>query len=165
MNQQKIGIFLKELRKEKQITQEQLANYLNVSNRSVSRWETGNNLPDLDILIQLSKYYDVQLIEILEGEKMKEEKQLENTVQKVAEYGNEEKIRVTKAMNGLFIMGAIASLFYFILETNGYTKDPMIEHIAFTSLGVSFGILIVGVIYTSNYMNKIKAFKMKLLNK
>ena len=53
MNQQKIGIFLKELRKEKQITQEQLANYLNVSNRSVSRWETGNNLPDLDILIQL----------------------------------------------------------------------------------------------------------------
>ena len=86
MNQQKIGIFLKELRKEKQITQEQLAEYLNVSNRSVSRWETGNNLPDLDILIQLSKYYDVQLIEILEGEKMKEEKHLETTVQKVAEY-------------------------------------------------------------------------------
>ena len=79
MDQQKIGIFLKELRKEKQITQEQLANYLNVSNRSVSRWETGNNLPDLDILILLSKYYDVQLIEILEGEKMKEEKQLEKT--------------------------------------------------------------------------------------
>ena len=70
MNQQKIGNFLKELRKEKQLTQEQLADYLNVSSRSVSRWETGNNLPGLDILIQLSKYYGVQLIEILEGEKM-----------------------------------------------------------------------------------------------
>lgn len=165
MNQQKIGIFLKELRKEKQITQEQLAKYLNVSNRSVSRWETGNNLPDLDILILLSKYYDVQLIEILEGEKMKEEKQLENTVQKVAEYGNEEKIKVTKAMHGLFIMGAIANLIYLFLETNGYTKDSMIDHIAFTSLGVSFGILIVGILYTSRYMNKIKEFKMKLLRK
>lgn len=41
MNQIKIGIFLKELRKEKKLTQEQLAEKLNVSGRTVSRWETG----------------------------------------------------------------------------------------------------------------------------
>ncbi len=41
MNQQKIGIFLKELRREKGLTQEQLAERLNLSNRTVSRWETG----------------------------------------------------------------------------------------------------------------------------
>ena len=48
MNQIKIGEFLKELRKEKGLTQEQLAEQFNVSRRSVSRWETGNNMPDLD---------------------------------------------------------------------------------------------------------------------
>lgn len=44
MDQRKIGEFLKELRKEKNLTQEQLAEQLNVSNRSVSRWETGVSL-------------------------------------------------------------------------------------------------------------------------
>ena len=47
MNQIKIGEFLKELRKEKRLTQEQFAEQFNVSRRSVSRWETGNNMPDL----------------------------------------------------------------------------------------------------------------------
>lgn len=165
MNQQKIGIFLKELRKEKQITQEQLAEYLNVSNRSVSRWETGNNLPDLDILIQLSKYYDVQLIEILEGEKMKEEKHLETTVQKVAEYGNEEKLKLTRLMNFFFILGVVSNLIYLILTMLNYTSIELYNHIAMFFLGISFGVLVVGVVYTSKYMNKIKEFKMKFLNK
>ena len=165
MNQQKIGIFLKELRKEKQITQEQLAEYLNVSNRSVSRWETGNNLPDLDILIQLSKYYDVQLIEILEGEKMKEEKHLETTVQKVAEYGYEEKLKLTRLMNFFFILGVVSNLIYLILTMLDYTSIELYNHIAMFFLGISFGVLVVGVVYTSKYMNKIKEFKMKILNK
>ena len=165
MNQQKIGIFLKELRKEKQITQEQLAEYLNVSNRSVSRWETGNNLPDLDILIQLSKYYDVQLIVILEGEKMKEEKHLETTVQKVAEYGNEEKLKLTRLMNFFFILGVVSNLIYLILTMLNYTSIELYNHIAMFFLGISFGVLVVGVVYTSKYMNKIKEFKMKFLNK
>ena len=53
MDQQKIGEFLKELRKEKGITQEQLADKLFVSRRTVSRWETGSNMPDLDVLVEL----------------------------------------------------------------------------------------------------------------
>ena len=46
MDQQKIGNFLKTLRKEKGITQEQFAETLNVARRTVSRWETGSNMPD-----------------------------------------------------------------------------------------------------------------------
>lgn len=52
MDQIKIGNFLRELRKEKGLTQEQLAEKFNVARRTVSRWETGNNMPDLDILIK-----------------------------------------------------------------------------------------------------------------
>ena len=53
MDQMKIGEFIRELRKENGLTQEQLAEQLNVSRRTVSRWETGNNLPDLDVLIEM----------------------------------------------------------------------------------------------------------------
>ena len=63
MNQIKIGEFLKELRKEKGLTQEQLAEQFNVSRRSVSRWETGNNMPDLDTLIEMADYYEIDLRE------------------------------------------------------------------------------------------------------
>ena len=55
MNQKKIGSFLKELRKEKGITQEEFAENLNVSGRTVSRWETGVNMPDISLLVD--KYY------------------------------------------------------------------------------------------------------------
>lgn len=69
MDQQKIGIFLKELRNEKKLTQEQLAEKLGVSRRTVSRWETGSNMPDLDILVEMADYYDVDLRELFDGER------------------------------------------------------------------------------------------------
>ena len=69
MNQQKVGRFLKELRGEKAITQEQLAEMLGVSNRSISRWENGATMPDFDLLIQIAKYFEVEIEEILDGER------------------------------------------------------------------------------------------------
>lgn len=61
MNQKKIGVFLKELRKEKGITQEQFAEILNVSGRTISRWETGINMPDISLLCEISEFYKVTL--------------------------------------------------------------------------------------------------------
>lgn len=72
MNQQKIGTFLKELRNEKNLTQEQLAEKLGVSRRTVSRWETGSNMPDLDLLIEMADHYEVDLRELLDGERKSE---------------------------------------------------------------------------------------------
>ena len=62
MDPKKIGEFLKVLRREKGLTQEQLAEVLHVSGRSVSRWETGSNMPDLSILIQIAEFYDVEAV-------------------------------------------------------------------------------------------------------
>ena len=72
MDQAKIGRFLSELRKEKKITQEQLAEKLGVARRTISRWETGSNLPDIDFLIELSDLYEVDLREILDGARKNE---------------------------------------------------------------------------------------------
>ncbi|MGJ0960876.1 helix-turn-helix domain-containing protein [Faecalicoccus pleomorphus] len=56
MNQKKIGDFLRKLRHEKELTQIQLADILFVSNKSISRWEKGKGLPDIDILIELARF-------------------------------------------------------------------------------------------------------------
>ena len=65
----KFGAFLKQLRKEKGFTQEQLAEQFRVTNRTISRWETGTNLPDIDMLIALSDFYEIDIRELLEGER------------------------------------------------------------------------------------------------
>ena len=77
MNPKEIGAFLKQLRNEKEITQERLAEILGVSGRTVSRWETGTNLPDLSILVEISEFYDVEIKEILNGERKSENRENE----------------------------------------------------------------------------------------
>ncbi len=72
MDQKKIGGFLKELRKETGITQEQLAEKLGVSGRTVSRWENGNNMPDISLLTDIAELYDVSIPEIIDGERKSE---------------------------------------------------------------------------------------------
>ncbi len=104
MDTGKIGGFLKVLRKEKGLTQEQLAEILLVSGRTISRWETGTNMPDLSILIQIAEFYDVEVKEILDGERKSEnmDKELKETLSKVADYNKLEKEKVTKAGNAAF---------------------------------------------------------------
>ena len=69
MNLAKVGAFLRELRKAKKLTQEQLAEILNVTRRTVSRWETGISAPDYDLLIEIADLYQVDLMELLLGER------------------------------------------------------------------------------------------------
>lgn len=69
----KIGKFISEMRKEKGLTQEQLGEKLGVTNKTVSRWETGVYLPPADILLTLSDMYDITINEILSGKRLSEE--------------------------------------------------------------------------------------------
>lgn len=68
MDTQKIGKFLKSLRTQHNMTQEQLGEKLGVTNKTVSRWETGNYLPSIDCLKILSELYQISINEILSGE-------------------------------------------------------------------------------------------------
>ena len=104
MDAKKIGSFLKTLRKEKGLTQEQLAEILYVSGRTVSRWETGTSMPELGILIQMAEFYDVELNEILDGERKGDimNQELQETLYKVADYNKLEKEKAIKAGNLAF---------------------------------------------------------------
>ena len=72
MDQEKIGKFIAELRKEKNITQEQLAEKLGVTSKSISRWENGRTMPDYTLLKDLCNELDININELLSGEKIKE---------------------------------------------------------------------------------------------
>lgn len=70
MNQQEIGRFILQMRKEKEMTQKQLAEKIGVSDKAVSRWETGKGLPDTSIMPQLCSVLDININELLSGERL-----------------------------------------------------------------------------------------------
>ena len=69
----KIGQFLAKLRQEKKLTQEQLGEKIGVTNKTISRWENGNYLPPVEMLMQLSQFYDISINELLSGERLSED--------------------------------------------------------------------------------------------
>lgn len=167
MDQKKTGMFLRELRKEKNLTQEQLAEIFGVTNRSVSRWETGANMPDFDLVIEIANYFNISIEEFLDGERKTEmvDKKTEETLLKVADYEKEEKMRFSKRMCGIFLAAIAAFCVYGYLDIQGLASAGMYENIADVSLGLVFGALILGALSTSRYMARIQAFKKRLLHK
>ena len=93
MNQEKMGKFISELRKEKNLTQEQLAEKMGVTDKSISRWENGKTMPDLSMITILAEELNVEVSELLNGRKMTKEEleKLRNTINNVIEYSNKEK--------------------------------------------------------------------------
>ncbi len=120
MDQVKIGSLLKELRNEHSLSQEQLAEKFNVSSRSVSRWENGNTMPDISIMIELADFYDIDIRELLSGERKsdKMDENLKETLVMVADYTEEEKAKILKKVyicgQGVIITSAAALIVYFL---------------------------------------------------
>ena len=126
MDQKAIGAFLKRLRKEKGLTQEQLAERFFVSSKTVSRWETGSNMPDVGTLIDLADFYDVDIRELIDGERKSEmmDKETKDTLKKVAAYATEgEKKAQSKVMNTVIGI-CIALLVYIVMFVFTYTGRP-----------------------------------------
>ena len=73
MDQEKIGKFIAENRKKQNLTQEQLAEKLNISINAVSKWESGLNLPDVSLMLNLCNLLKITLNELFIGEKIKDE--------------------------------------------------------------------------------------------
>lgn len=160
MDQKKVGSFLKELRKEKGITQEQLAEKLNVSGRSVSRWETGNNMPDISLLVEIADFYDVDVREIIEGERKSEmmNKEVREVATKMADYANTEKGRLLKVVRLIGIIGVIILAVAIILQCIKY--EPSIpSFIAVTLSLVAFIAMLIMTLYVNGILQKIKKRK------
>ena len=165
MDQQKIGNFLKTLRKEKGITQEQFAETLNVARRTVSRWETGSNMPDLALLMEIADFYEVELRELLDGERRSElmNQETKETVMKVADLNNEENARVNRYMHWVFLFGcaaAVALLVVTFLEPETPSKTFDFLHGVF--IGICVGMPFIGLLVTSRHGQKLRDAKRRL---
>ncbi len=163
----KTGTFLKELRKEKNITQEELAVKMGVSRRTVSRWETGSNMPDMDVLIDISDFYEVDLREILDGERKNEQmdKEIKETVLKVSEYENEGKKRnavVVIIYSSLGIMALIVNLIMNIVEMPDTFLTGVFKGMTFAT---ALAAMILGIVYATGVLTKLYMFKKRLFEK
>jgi len=164
MNQQKTGHFLKTLRNEKAITQAELAETLGVSNRSISRWENGTTMPDFDLLIELAKYYKVEVSEILDGERKggHTDSSTEELMLKIADYNNIERKFFSKRMCAMFVMALAGMAFFAAMDVAGLAETEPYETIVSIALGFVAGTLLTGLLYASRYISKMKPVKMRL---
>ena len=142
MNQVKIGAFLRELRKGKGLTQEQLAEQFNISRRSVSRWETGSNMPDVGLLIEIADFFEVDIREIIDGERKSENMDKEKeTLKKVAEYADAEKFKLKKKISNILKWMSLLILGSVLIGFFANQLDTILGCVCFT-LGI---ILLVGL--------------------
>jgi len=114
MDVKKIGEFIAYNRKNKKLTQEQLGEKLGVSNKTISRWENGNYMPDLSLLKPLSEELGITLNELLSGEKIESEKVIEQAETSLINTIDYSKQRLEKEHNKIsiwiIIIGIISSI-------------------------------------------------------
>ena len=119
MNQDKIGKFISKKRKEKNLTQEQLAEKLGVTDRSVSNWENGKNMPDLSLFKPLCDELGISINDLMSGEKIDKNDYIEtleeNIVNMVVNLENKKKRRkriLISILGILFIIFIAFRCFY-----------------------------------------------------
>ncbi len=126
MNMELIGIFISQLRKEKNLSQEKLGDILGVTNKTISRWETGKYLPPADMLLVMSELFGVSINEILSGRRLTQDEYRE-----VAEKNLVQAIK--------------SSSFTLKDKMDFYKKKWLKEHIFFMS---AMGLILVAVLIT-----------------
>ena len=133
MDQKKTGKFIAELRKEQNMTQQELADRLNVTDRAVGNWENGRRMPDYSILMELCARLNVSVNELLAGERVtpekKEERFEENICNFITVNRNEKKKHrlIVSVMSALILIMFILTV-RFALIRKGIIMDPDLKY-------------------------------------
>lgn len=180
MNQIDIGRFIATCRKEKQLTQAQLAEKLNITDRAVSKWETGKSMPDASIMLELCNILGITVNELLSGERIRMEdyskKVDENLVELKRKNENSIKVNVIIAdiITILFLTGIFTCIICDLRTAGGITWSMITtSSILFTWMIVipliiatkrrilkslvSLSILIIPFLYVLSVIIKVKA--------
>jgi len=165
MDQKKTGYFLKQLRNEKKLTQEQLAQKFQITSRTVSRWETGSNMPDISMLLELADFYEVDIREIIDGERKsemmnEEERKIAKTM---SDYATTEKEKIFKEMKLQSVMGVCALVLYWILhETGAYMYNDVLGKLAgYCETLVSVSVIMMAA-FTTGSLSKVRSKSRKV---
>ncbi len=163
MDLNKISKFIKTKRKELGLTQDELAERLFVTEKAISRWETGKGTPDISLLIPLSKELNIDVFELLNGEENKKSK---NEVEQLIEYNEVTKANKYNFEFKLTIFFYVLSIFTFLIYLR-FEYDPNIDINYFVRLLIailaSIFVIVGNRIYSNNYVEKLED-KKKILN-
>lgn len=137
MNTNDVGRFISELRKEKGFTQKELAEKLSITDKAVSKWETGRSAPDISLLVPLSELLGVSVIEILSGEKIEKESFTEISDEVIVETMKSDKrkrrlsVIISVAATVLLFMLALSSypLYHFMISIPIDDESALIEEV------------------------------------
>lgn len=114
MNQEKIGKFIAKCRKDKNLTQGELADKLNISNKAISKWETRRGMPDASIMLELCAYLGITVNELLSGEKLEEGEYKEKANENIINIAKESE-KNKKVKNKIIIVLTIVIIFSILL--------------------------------------------------
>ena len=125
MDIEKIGQFIKELRKEKNISQNELSEEIHVTRQAISAWENGKAVPDSDVLLMLSSYFNVSINEILLGKRLTSDEGLENLTLQLIDDHNKKIRKIKKLIISLsttIILSLVIFLGYYFLNNYNSIK-------------------------------------------
>lgn len=142
MNQEKMANFICQLRKEKKLSQESLANILFVGREAVSKWERGKTIPEPNILLHLSEYFNVSINELLYGERKSTKNQKEINKVSLNLYRRQKKnkkiIKFLLSIIVLFIF--LFLLLYFFLNYNSVSVYEITKYS--NDLNITNGVIV-----------------------
>ena len=115
MNQVKIGKFIAECRKNKKLTQAQLAEKLNITDRAISKWETGKGMPDSSIMIDLCNELGITVNELLSGEVLEMDNYNKKAEENLLEMKKQKEEADKRLLTIEIVMGVITLIMYLAL--------------------------------------------------
>ena len=139
MDQVKIGKFIQELRKEKNLTQMDLANKLNITDRAISKWENGKSLPDSSIMLELCNILGITVTELLLGGKIEMENYNKKTESKLLEILKQQELSNKRLLLMEVVMMVISVIFLLSLFLIGiliYNNDKSKLWVFLTLFGI-----------------------------
>lgn len=153
MNTQKTGMFIAQCRKNKKMTQKQLADYLGISDKSVSKWERGINLPESSLFIPLCKCLDIEVQELLLGERIDKEALLSKSNQLIVDLSQQEdkNAYLFYQMIIFFLLLPIMITIFFSIWTQLFEMIDIISCFCPFTFMYSFIKIIECVKYNKNY--------------
>ena len=115
MDQEKIGVFISTLRKEQGMTQQQLADAIGVSNKTISKWECGKGMPELALMVPLCNILQISINELLSGEHLLENGYTEKAEVNMMDLLQETENSKKKNRSSLFAFGITIIIFLFVV--------------------------------------------------
>lgn len=145
MEQAKIGAFIAEMRKSKKLTQKQLAEQLNISDKTISKWECGKGLPEVSLMLPLCEILEINVNELLSGEKLSMEnyhEKAEENMMNLLEEKTESKKKII--ISFIIAITSAITLTIFVLLA-GYTDFSTLTKILLIAYGALVVILGIGI--------------------